>query len=512
MSSASAISSSGGVCAAVAAAPLSGWRRLLKDGLLVGGSTAICQALAIVGSLTLRAILDPTQMGVWQGLKMLLGYANYANLGVSKAAARELTLALGRGDPKSADRGLNLAFTVNTATSLIYAAVLAGCGVWRLNGPETTVSRAWSVGLFALALLVILQRNLTFHVTIMRSRQAFAVTSRLDVLDGVLSLSLVTAATWLWGLVGLYGATAFVMLIGMTYLRCNGGSRLHWAWDRAEVVRLIGIGAPILVWGLLSTLLQSLDKWLILACLPDGAFQLGCYSAALLVSAQIVGLGNMFAILFGPRYGELYGRAGEPRPVANLAMQACQIQALGLALMSGLAMLLAPPILARLLPDYEPGLQVIAWLAPGAVAMSLSMPASQYLVAVCRERRLIGPLVAGLAFAAGGSALAIFNGLGIRGVAWATSLSYAVYCGSMIRIALWRDLGPVERRLLASGLAVALGPTMLLAWALSCFAPTISLDSSLPIKCGAVLLVWSLTAWVVWRANGWGTLRRREQP
>jgi O-antigen/teichoic acid export membrane protein len=249
-----------------------------------------------------------------------------------------------------------------------------------------------------------------------------------------------------------------------------------------------------------------LDKWLILAWVPDGEFQLGCYSTALLVSAQILGLGNMFALVFGPRYGELFGRAGVPGPVAQLAMQTCQMQALLLALICGQAMLLAPPILTWLLPEYRAGLSAVTWLAPGAVAMSLSMPASQYLVAVCRERRLFGPLVAGLAVAAGGSALALWNGSGIQGVAWATSVSYAVYCGSLMRISLWRDLSPVDRRRLVTGMSLALGPTLLVAWGLRWYFDTSSIGPTLAMECGAVSIAWAATAWVVWQRSGWSSL------
>src|SRR6185437_9905636 len=88
-------------------APLSGWRRMLADSLLVSGSTLACQAIGVATSLLLRFALDPAQMGVWQALKMFLSYANYANLGVSKGAARELTVALGRSDAASARQGLN---------------------------------------------------------------------------------------------------------------------------------------------------------------------------------------------------------------------------------------------------------------------------------------------------------------------------------------------------------------------------------------------------------------------
>ena len=85
-----------GVSSAAHHAPVSGWRRMMADWRMVGGATAVCQVMGAATSLLLRVLLDPAQMGIWQTLKLLLNYGNYANLGISKGAVREYTIALGR--------------------------------------------------------------------------------------------------------------------------------------------------------------------------------------------------------------------------------------------------------------------------------------------------------------------------------------------------------------------------------------------------------------------------------
>ena len=112
------------------ATPLSGWRRVLGDWIVVSGATVVTQALGTAISVVLRMVMSPAQMGVWQALKLFLTNANYANLGISKGAARELTIAIGRGDPGAVQHDLDLAHTVNTLTSLLYCVAMAGAGVW----------------------------------------------------------------------------------------------------------------------------------------------------------------------------------------------------------------------------------------------------------------------------------------------------------------------------------------------------------------------------------------------
>ena len=106
------------------AAPIRGWRRLFGDWLVVGSATAVCHFLGALTSLLLRMLLSPAQMGIFSALKLFISYGNYANLGISKGAAREFNVALGHGNTREARHGLNLAFTVNTITSLLYAALL----------------------------------------------------------------------------------------------------------------------------------------------------------------------------------------------------------------------------------------------------------------------------------------------------------------------------------------------------------------------------------------------------
>ena len=157
----------------------------------------------------------------------------------------------------------------------------------------------------------------------------------------------------------------------------------------------MAIGGPILLTGVVSSLFYSLDKLMILAYLSDREFQLGCYSLALMVTAQLLGLGNMFSTVMGPRYGEKFGQSGSRREVARLAARASELQAAAMSLPGALAIVAAPPVLARMLPDYHAGLAPIIWLVPGAIALAVALPASQYLIAVAHERRALAAVIAG---------------------------------------------------------------------------------------------------------------------
>jgi len=489
-------------------APVTGWRPVFADSLMTGGATAVCHALGAVTSLLLRCWLSPAQMGLWQGLKLFLSYGNYAGLGASKGAARELAAARGSGNLAAARQGLHLAFTFNTITSTAYAVLLAAAaliiayqaGTWRT---------AWSVGLLVVAALTVLQRYVTFRVTILRAEQAFRATALLAVWEAVVTLLAAGTATWLWGLPGLYVGTCAVLLSSWLFLHLAAPWKLCWAWDGARIGRLLAIGAPILLAGVVSSLLRSLDKLMILAYLPDREYQLGCYSLALMVGAQVYGVGNMFSTVMGPRYCELMGRSGDPRTVALLAARASHLQAAVVGMVSSVAILAGIPLLSWLLPEYRAGLPALVWILPGVVALCVALPASQYLVAVDRHKRIVPVTAAGVLAAAAANHWALTHGGSLAGVAVATSIAYLVYAGLIVRVSLWPQLTIGERAGYVGGLALVIGATTALAVGMELWLPWSATDpADTAIKlvvaaCGWGVLVFAGVRWGAW-AELWG--------
>ena len=482
---------------------------MFSDWSLVGGATAICHVIGAATSLLLRMVLDPAQIGVWQALKLLLNYGNYANLGISKGAVRDFTIARGKDaagadDTARAKHGLNLAFTVNTLTSLVYAAVLvaAGISIGRFGGGQW--SSSWALGMVTVGLLAVLSRYVTFHVTIMRGSQNFASTSRLSVLEGVLTLGVCTTAAWLWGLTGLYLGTLVVLLGSLVYVLRHRAVDLRPAWDTAEIRRLIGIGGPILLAGTVASLFRSLDKLMILGYLSDCEFQLGCYSVALLVSVQIFGLGNMLSIVMGPRYGEKFGHCGTRRPVAIMAARATELQAALMTLPASLAVVVAAPVLGWLLPKYLPGLAPLVWLVPGALALAIALPAAQYLVAVNRQRRALTVVCVATAFAAVGNHFTLTAGWGLVGVAMATAVAYMLYFVLLLAVSIWPELTSAGRVRYVGMLLLTLLPSMATALWLEHGWPGDQAGwTSVVCKAAAVLVVWTATTATAWRAGGW---------
>ena len=485
------------------ATPLSGWRRVLGDWIVVSGATIVTQALGTAISLLLRMVMSPAQMGVWQALKLFLTNANYANLGISKGAAREFTIAIGRGDPGAVQHDLDLAHTVNTLSSLLYFAAMGGAGLWIGCTGHGAWARTWAIGLTVVGALAAVQRYVTFQVTLMRSKQDFTSTSQLSILEGVLTLVFCAPATWLWGLWGLYASTMAVLCASTWFIHSHGALPLAWAWETREIRRLVGIGSPMLLAGVVSTVFRSMDKLLILACLSDREFQLGCYSLALMVAGQLYGVGNMLSIVIGPRLGEHYGYSGSLRDVAHLTIRSSELLAAAIALPAALAMVAVPPLLGTLLPDYRTGLAPMLWLIPGVIALTLALVPGQYLMAVDRQRWSLIAVVLATGIAAAAIYAALRGGFGLQGVAIASSGSYLAYF-ALVAVPLWIELDRPGRLRYLGMHALAVVPSVAVAGSVEYLRPTAGLNVTEVIaKISLVTIVWGLTLAVGWQFCGW---------
>ncbi|HEY5315533.1 MAG TPA: hypothetical protein VIK18_23585, partial [Pirellulales bacterium] len=255
--------------------------------------------------------------------------------------------------------------------------------------------------------------------------------------------------------------------------------------------------------GALATLLRSLDKLTILWLADDAEVQLGCYSLALMVGSQLYGLANMLSLVTAPRLAELYGATGNRRAVAQFAARA----SCGLAIVAGLAgavaMSAAPPVLVRMFPAYAQGLAPLNWVVIGAIGWAMSLPASQFLVAVSHERRALAAIAAATALAALGDWLVLTHGGELTAVAAATALAYIAYTLWTTAISIWAALAREERMRYAFSHLLALLPVLATAACCERFWPAADCSwLATGAKLACELVCCGPAAWLAWRIAG----------
>ncbi|MBL8828926.1 MAG: oligosaccharide flippase family protein [Planctomycetaceae bacterium] len=475
-------------------------QRLARDLWIVGRATIIGQIIGVATSVSLRWLLDPAALGVWQSLRLFLSYGNYLNLGASKGAARELSVATGRGNVQAVTDDLHTAHTLNLLSSLAFAVVLAGASWW-CSTFATATSAAWSMGLAFLAIFVVLHRQITFHITLLRAEQRFDTAARQSVYEGLAALLLGTAGAWLAGLPGLLGATLLVAGASLVYLQRHATFRLSWTWDRSRAARLIGIGGPILLTGAFTTLFRSIDRLTLLACSPTAAFDVGCYSTALLVGSQLYGLASITGTVASPKLAQLFGATNDTPAVSRFAAETTLTQLLWLTPLGASAIVIGPTLLGALFPAYHAGLAALPAVVVATLLATVALNGSNVLIAIGEERAALRGLIVSTLITSVAMIVAAVGWPSVTGVASAACVGNLVYAATSGYAGLWRRLPHAERRVSLTLHALTLLPILGVAIVLEQLSPGVGDRSWLDmgnalvklIVVGAVSLIVALT-------------------
>src|SRR5262249_1652179 len=157
---------------------------------------------------------------------------------------------------------------------------------------------------------------------ILRAYQEFGLTTRVDIVESLVSALAVGAGLWLAGFWGLLAAVGMILGARIIYLHAHHPLRFGWAWDGRGAARPMVVGLPILATTAAFGALTGLDRVLIFGLVPDGARALGLYTIALIGTGWSLDLAGRIALVIYPYFQTALGRTRDPIEVARLALRA----------------------------------------------------------------------------------------------------------------------------------------------------------------------------------------------
>jgi len=485
-------------------APAEG-RRAVRDGLIVTLGGQLERALGTITALMLRWGLDPAQLGVYTGLRLSLDNTNRSSLGVGLGAVQEIPILRAAGREDEARRIADVAHTTNTITCLAYA---LGLVAWAwLRAPAVAAdprAAEWTWGLVAVAGLAVIKRYESFLIAVLRAHKEFALTTRLDVFEALVSIVAVGLGLRLAGFWGLLAAVGVILGSKIAFLHARHPLRFRWAWDAPAAGRLMVVGLPILANTAAFGAVLGLDRVLILWRVPDGDRAAGLYTIATLGTSWSLDLAGRIVAVMYTYFQSTLGRTNDPTEVARQAIRAAEAQAPLLAAGSAVAYLVGPAFLGALMPRYAEGLPALRPLLPGTLLLGLAWPARQMLIAIGRPYRLAAATLAGLALTALAGIVGADRG-GIVGVALGMTAGYAAVAwltgaSACVPILGWRPWWAHQGRLARTLAGFALGTALAAHVPLGVAGrwPDLALRS-------LILAAWLLPALGLWgRRHGWG--------
>ena len=193
---------------------------------------------------------------------------------------------------------------------------------------------------------------------------------------------------------------------------------------------LLRVGSPILLVVIGGTLIRTVDRLLILGYL--GTEALGYYGVTALGGNLLFGLISQAGSAMGPHMLATMGRTDNaPEALRPYLVKPTLI--FGHLIAGGILLLafVIPPFVRLWLPQYLPGLNAFYLFIPGFFFLGITLSANNLLNGILmvrrRQRIAIGIQVSAVMLELGVGFLMIRGGMGIAGVALASTVAYAAY-------------------------------------------------------------------------------------
>ncbi len=394
--------------------------QVLKDAAVYVPSTYVAQFFGLISAFLIRNLLGPTMMGIWATLQIVLNYGGYLNMGAMSAGAKEIPYHLGRKDHHKVQQIQDNIFTFSLLMSVAGAILILACG-WFIAR-----DMGWPVriGLVAIGLMLIGQRVYNYVVMLLRGYRNFSLLSKLTIFTSVIDVVLAGSLIWLFGIYGLYMAVLGSLVLSCLFVWKRFPYRVHLTLDRKVLRDVTGIGLPLLLVGIVFTLLRTVDKILVVKYL--GATQMGIYSIALMASNYILGLSNTMGILTLPHYSEKFGDKQNTAVLCEYVDEANRVMGALLPVVLGALYIVVPLLIRVFLKQYVGGIPAMQILLMGSFFLCLVHQPNNFLLAIGKQTHMLPAILAGVVLAGVFNYWAVCVPKSLVWVSLATSSSYLV--------------------------------------------------------------------------------------
>jgi O-antigen/teichoic acid export membrane protein len=477
----------------MAASPTAGRTGTASALVSVTAASVLSRGFALIRGVVTARLLPPELYGTATLVSALNGYAQYADLGSSSVAFRELTAAVGTGtDVEVKSRWL---FTFKI-TSMLAAAVvsLVAAGLTRDAGIRTALLAFPVIGLAAALFWVLLVQA--------QARGRMHEFSRATALSSIADLVLGIGGTYLFGLPGLLAAFALSPAIAGAWLLSRGHFSGPGRVPAAAVRSYVWTGLPLVVLGFLDHNLVYVDHLVVLGFF--GVRELGIYNVALIASDAVRVIGTAVGAVIGPRLIQDHARSGSVQAIREHTLLPVHLLACVTPFAIAVVWLGAGYAVPRLYPAYVETLPALRILLIATYLLVCTGGVTTFLFALNKHRRNLLILTPVLALNVVVDVVLVKAGLGIEGVALGSGITYLVYA----IVHLWyvaRHFGPTAGEWTRFYLGVFV-PGAWTAAVLLTIDATVASSTSAPHALAAIVL--AVLALAPLGLRGWRLVRR----
>ena len=390
-------------------------KQIVKDTLVYTFANYVAMAIGIFVSVVTKAILGTVGAGYWAILKVFTSYGEYSDLGTRNAMIREIPRVIGAGKEIEARKTEDSAFAFTILAAMFSAVVI-------FLVAQGTRDPLLKQGLWICTGLVIATQLYNFSLTALRTFKKVGSLSAVIVLNMIFVGAFSIAGVVWKGVLGMAAGVTLATSASACAAYIFGRMRFRFAWNSAEILRLVKIGFPMVIISYALVTFLSLDTLMIAKMI--GIRAAGFYTIGLMSVQQVGALARFSQIILLPHIQERYGQSGSLPETAAIMIRATRVLAHLVPLMIALVIFFVPVVVHYFLPKFTGGITSMKWLVMGYYFVAVNELSANAAFTADKQKQLIPFLGALIAVAAALNFFFIRFGFGIEGVAAATSLSY----------------------------------------------------------------------------------------
>lgn len=378
-------------------------------------------------SVYIKKYIMPFEYGIYSSCVLVQTYLAYIQLGTLNSFNRDYPQLIGAGNGKEAEKYRNVVFTY-----LIFA---GGCSVtaaavFILVYHGNTDIR-YLLGAFFCTVITVLTLIENFGNYRARIDKGFKFVGAVMVLE----LLSVAAGLFLipqYGYYAIYAYNILTALIGVVFFFRASYSDIKVCIELSALKNIIIAGAPLLINGLIWTILNSIDKFLILGHMNTE--QLGMYGIAQNAFSYMILIPSALSQMFYAKMGREYGERKSVEHLSKTALGYSRALVMVTSMMVLFAFFGIPILVGAIMPAYMDGVESAQILIVGLAVYASTMINGNILTILKKNTLLLRNSVGMCFFNLIFSSLMIkLNGACIESVAYGTSISYAVNSFLIVR-------------------------------------------------------------------------------
>ena len=403
---------------------------LLKGTSALFFAMALAAPVSAVTGIWIRNILGPEQYGIWLIFSMIFMYGYYMHLGILDGFSRDVPRLLGEKNIVRVQRLRHIVFTWMTASGLLAVAFMAVI-IWLPFTRFETI-----LGIMAFALIPV-QNLALFHNQLHITTQKFKHVAMIQLIIGSLQYVLMALFALLYGIYGLFLGVLAGNVIAIVYSTKQIPYKLRLVWDAGVIKEMFPYGMPIMLIGLLTSLLTTLDRLLVYSFF--GAAAAGHYGIIAFVYQGIMVLPGVFHQIMYPKINYMYGETKEKRRLKAIIIRPAYYMAYASPFFLGTLLFVFPPFAVLLMPEYTEGIGLSKLIIAGLFFWLWAPLCAQYLIGVNKQWLYVKILLGAVLVNAGTTSLLAFNGFYLEGAAIGLIVSL-VYCSFLVMWAVLKDM------------------------------------------------------------------------